>query len=767
MSEQASIPERPFVGLIPFREEDARYFFGREKEQEIITANLLASRLTLLYGASGVGKSSVLRAGVAHRLRQLAAQHMERRGRPKFVVAVFNSWSDDPLRGTLERIEESAAQLFQGQQFEPLPETLSFVEKLQEWSRRVQGQLLVIYDQFEEYFLYRANEQGEGTFATEFPRAVNLLGLSVNFLVSYREDAHAKLDFFKGSIPQLFENYFRIEHLDAGAARAAIVRPVEEYNRQRAAGGASPVQIEPELVGEVLKQVEAGQVTLGEEGRGIVKNDSTKTHIETPYLQLALTRLWDEEMHEGSRVLRLETLKRLGGAKNIVRTHLDTTMSGLSHAEQDGAAEAFRYLVTPSGTKIAYTASDLSQMAGIPEEETKHILKRLAGDARILRAVAPPADQLDAPVRYEIFHDVLARAVLDWRARYVLAREQKRALARARKQRLGIISGAIVLSLAAVVGVYVYQQRRVNEAEKDAAEISKEARSVTASVTERYDDALVYVQQLTSDDAIVRKQAVEGITELAERKQLPAEMVPTIGAIIEKREGTEEAHLFREAIQAKLARPTPTPQDAQQNQQQAVQQTAQTPPRIYIHIRDEKQRQAARDTSTQLEKRGFVVEGIENVGARGPTDTELRCFRQSDVAQAKEIVRVLGEVGAKAKWIIVPGFENSKLVRPNQYELWFELPYDKREWFVLLGSFPKDERAKAEARLSALQQGGYKDARLVNWDEYSKSPPHNLLALIRGPYSKEEAKRIETEMRRRVPDAYAIAPLSERRRFKE
>lgn len=765
MSEQPSLPERPFVGLIPFREEDARYFFGREKEQEIITANLLASRLTLLYGASGVGKSSVLRAGVAHRLRQLAAQHMERRGRPKFVVAVFNTWSDDPLRGTLERIEEAVAQLFKEQHFEPLPDELSFVEKLQEWSRRAQGQLLVIYDQFEEYFLYRANEQGEGTFATEFPRVVNTLGLSVNFLVSYREDAHAKLDFFKGSIPQLFENYFRIEHLDATAARAAIVRPVEEYNRQRVAGGATPIQIEPELVEEVLKQVEAGQVTLGEEGRGVVKSDSTKTHIETPYLQLTLTRLWDEEIREGSsRVLRLETLKRLGGAKNIVRTHLDTTMSGLSHAEQDGAAEAFRYLVTPSGTKIAYTASDLAQMADIKEEQLKPILKRLAGDARILRAVAPPADQLDAPVRYEIFHDVLARAVLDWRARYVLARERKRALARARKQRLWIIAGAVVLSLVAVAGVYLIQQHRVEtadkerlEAVKDATEISKEARSVTASVTEKYEDALVYVQQLTSDDAIVRKQAVEGITDLAEKDDLPPEMVPTIAAIIEKRQGYEEAHLFKEVVKAKLlARPTPTPLSAQQP---SVQQTAQTPPRIYVHIRDEKQRQAAQDISTQLQKRGFVVEGIENVKGRGPTDTELRCFRQSDVAQAKEIVKVLGEMGAKAKWIIVPGFENSKLVRPNQYELWFELPYDRREWFVLLGSFPKDARPKAEVRLSELQGNGYKDARLVNWDDYSKSPPHNLLALIRGPYSKEEAKRIENEMRKSIPDAYAIAPV--------
>ena len=55
----------PYKGLAPFDDSDldARFFFGRDREQEIITANVTAARLTLLYGASGVGKSSVLRAG--------------------------------------------------------------------------------------------------------------------------------------------------------------------------------------------------------------------------------------------------------------------------------------------------------------------------------------------------------------------------------------------------------------------------------------------------------------------------------------------------------------------------------------------------------------------------------------------------------------------------------------------------------------------------------------------------------------------------------
>lgn len=58
----------PYVGLAPFGEGDADRFFGRDAERKRIIANLQASRFTLLYARSGVGKSSLLRAGVVARL---------------------------------------------------------------------------------------------------------------------------------------------------------------------------------------------------------------------------------------------------------------------------------------------------------------------------------------------------------------------------------------------------------------------------------------------------------------------------------------------------------------------------------------------------------------------------------------------------------------------------------------------------------------------------------------------------------------------------
>jgi Novel STAND NTPase 1 len=46
-----SARQNPYVGLVPYTEADAEWFFGRDQEVRLITANLRAARLTLLYGA--------------------------------------------------------------------------------------------------------------------------------------------------------------------------------------------------------------------------------------------------------------------------------------------------------------------------------------------------------------------------------------------------------------------------------------------------------------------------------------------------------------------------------------------------------------------------------------------------------------------------------------------------------------------------------------------------------------------------------------------
>jgi len=69
--------------------------------------------------------------------------------------------------------------------------------------------------------------------------------------------------------------------------------------------------------------------------------------IEAPFLQLVLTRLWEEETRRHSRSMRAATLRELGGAEQIVREHLDRVLDGATPDELAVIAAAFGYLVTP------------------------------------------------------------------------------------------------------------------------------------------------------------------------------------------------------------------------------------------------------------------------------------------------------------------------------------------------------------------------------------------------------------------------------------
>ena len=430
----------PYKGLAPFEDSelDAAFFFGREREQGVITANLTAARLTLLYGLSGVGKSSILRAGVVRRLRALPGP---------LAVVFFDGWRDDPGRRLREEVAAAAG----------VDPAGSLADTLQAACARLGGELYVILDGAEEYFVYHGDEDAPGTFAADFPDAVLRPGLPAYFLLSLREDALAALDRFKTRIPSLYANSLRLEHLDRDAARHAIDGPLDQYNRMTPE---SPVAIEPGLVDAVLEQVATGKVDLGR-GRGVVDGGSSAGQVETPYLSLVMERLWQAEQSAGSRVLRLSTLVALGGAEQIVRDHLDDALELLPAESQEAAAEMFNHLVTPSGTKIAHSVSDLAEYASLREPELEPVLQTLASE-RILRPVAGNGGS----GRYEIFHDVLANAVLAWRSAYATRRalEVEREASHRRVRRLLVVVVVALVLLAAMVAVTIFALTQRNDA---------------------------------------------------------------------------------------------------------------------------------------------------------------------------------------------------------------------------------------------------------------------------------------------------------------
>jgi hypothetical protein len=435
---EATVPrDSPFLGLVPYSLDDADYFFGRDDWCADVTDNLIAYRVSILYGASGIGKTSVLQAGVVHTLRETACRNVSEYGVPEFAVAVYRRWTDDPRLGLrqaiVKAVESTAPELAAD------PPDGSLAEVLDGWSKRLGGPVLVVLDQFEEYFVYHRADRETG-FAAELTEALTRRDLVANFLISIREDALARLDVFEREVPGVLSNLIRIEHLKGDDAREVVEKAVERWNEDRGEN----VEVDKNLIAEVLDGVRTGRVFVGETGHGVVTgmaDDDDDILIEAPYLQLVMTRLWDEERKAGSRELRLETLTGLGGVQKIVETHLDETMSRLSKDERDVAARVFHYLVTPSGSKIAHSVVDLAKYASVGESDLAPVLARLAEpDVRVLRLVRPERD--GAVERYEIFHDVLAAAILDWRTRHTRFRTARR---------VGAWTSAVLLQCGLVV----------------------------------------------------------------------------------------------------------------------------------------------------------------------------------------------------------------------------------------------------------------------------------------------------------------------------
>jgi WD40 repeat protein len=527
----ASTEQRsPFQGLGFYTEDDARWFFGRTTERKIILAHLRTARLTLLYAESGVGKSSLLRAGVAARLRELAMQNIDASRSPKFVPLVFSAWKDDPVEDLISEIQRQVHVLRPATNGAGPEDAFSggLADAITAAGSALDATLVIILDQFEEHFSYRLGAGRPDRLADELAECVNAPAVPANFLIAVREDAYGGLgDLFSGRISNVYNNYLHLEYLTRDAALEAIEKPVEIYNADHPEE--EPVTLDEDLADAVLDEVRRGNIELGtrrpdRDGGSWPAADADE--IETPFLQLVMSRLWECELAAGSRVLRTATLNdELGGAETIVRNHVDRALMGLAGDELEAATDIFHDLVTPSGVKVAHTARDLAQMTAHSETTVGSVLDRLY-EERIVRAVDPAPGTGQA--RYEIFHDRLAAPILDWRqqqenARLDRARERaeeeaevQRTQARRFKRRAWIMSVLVVGLLVALVAVavllgYARHQSATASRSRHRATYFGLTSSATSQLTSRPDVSLLLYLAAANNltpDALTKRNVV-------------------------------------------------------------------------------------------------------------------------------------------------------------------------------------------------------------------------------------------------------------------
>jgi WD40 repeat protein len=425
----------PYQGLLPFGVDDEAFFSGRARDVRLIVASLFASRLTLLYGPSGVGKSSVLYAGVLPRLAE----------RSNVLVVSVRDWSEDPVRSIGEAAARACGGEFRGD-LDDVLEACAGSER-----RRV----MLVLDQFEHALGERDTDEA---LVESLAAALLRPGLPISGLIAIREDSLASLDRFEGRLPGIFDTALRLEYLDRDAGEDAIRWPLvawQQFNGE-------PIVAEDELVEAVLDAVRASRAAGG---------------IETAQLQLVMARVWEAERTAGSARLRSQTFHRLGGADGIVRAHVRDALDGMDAADRELAAVVLDRLVTPSGARIAHLTDDLARYAGVAPASLRPVLEHLAA-VRVLRPVS--ASEAGGG-RFEVYHELLADAVLAWLTNHAADRRAAQASAHLKRRVVTLITvAAIAAGVIVVLALAFIAQKRSSQMSRSLA-MSATARQVLAA----------------------------------------------------------------------------------------------------------------------------------------------------------------------------------------------------------------------------------------------------------------------------------------------
>ncbi len=436
--------DSPYKGLAAFEERDGPLFYGRDRESRVVLDHVYASRLTVLSGPSGVGKTSLLEAGVTYRVHQT----------PGRTAVVFRDWQGDVVGNLKRAIGAEVARVAGIPAADPDDSALATYAS--RFAPVLDVPLVLLLDQFEEYFVFHPATQRVDLLTMDsrtFPVALmHLLAqpeCPIHVLIAIREDALSMLQRLAGSMAAVLRSYIQLQHLKPAAAIDAVEGPLEAYNRFRP--GAEPVYLESGLAEDVVKRLQSESVdadlaapeATSQPGGG-VDDVQIDISVQAPYLQLVMQRLWEEEVGRGSNTLSRASLRRMGSVSQIVGDHIDRSLARLNRSDREIVARIFQYLVTPSGSMQALGVGTLAFYTELPDNRIASVVERLCRpEMRMLRPLAAPGiDGGDRDARYEVFYRALVPGILDWRWRHV--GEQQ--LTRGRWKAVGVALLAMVAS---------------------------------------------------------------------------------------------------------------------------------------------------------------------------------------------------------------------------------------------------------------------------------------------------------------------------------
>jgi len=313
------ITTSPYKGLKKFEPEDTDLFFGRDQFLAGLVNDLEQTNFILLLGASGSGKSSVVRAGLIPWLQQKWGKH--------FVSLMFTPDRDpfESLYGSLlsRGYSQSQAELARTGKVDTLSQVVKTLKPAESF-------WLIFIDQFEELFTISEDDKRD-----LFIRSLVKLSKErvsdppIRIVATMRADFLDQLDSAPANLLARITEKHRplITQMQSDELRLAIEQPAAHHG----------VVFETGLVEQIIKEVQGQAGCL-------------------PLLQYTLDRLWETELQAATfqtRTLTISTYRQLGGVRGALQQRVDQVYSALPEAEQLAAQRIFLKLVGIGGNAEA------------------------------------------------------------------------------------------------------------------------------------------------------------------------------------------------------------------------------------------------------------------------------------------------------------------------------------------------------------------------------------------------------------------------------
>lgn len=358
----------PFKFLDSYTKEDRNIFFGREREIEELYHRVFESKLMLVYGISGTGKSSLIHCGLANKFNETDWLPL--------VIRRGNS--------VLESITSSIRGASITKQIEDIVAPAQFKKSVRSLYLDHYKPIYFIFDQFEELFIF-GNKDERKAFA-QIIRTLVDSDIQCRFIFVMREEYMAGITEFEKTLPTIFSNRVRVEKMSHNNALQAIDGPCNIFG----------IKVEEGFAEMLLKRL-----------------CPENTDVELTYLQVFLDKIFNlaqsDQMGESNELsFTSDLLNKTGNVTDILGSFLDEQISLLNDPETGLAV--LKSFVSIKGTKKQISQQEVSEFSQTINNHTNEsVIQELILTFINLRIL----HEKDQNGKYELRHDALATKIYE------------------------------------------------------------------------------------------------------------------------------------------------------------------------------------------------------------------------------------------------------------------------------------------------------------------------------------------------------------------